>query len=202
MSGGVYSGYSDFWLQPFAITTVVCKLLLWKSYAIYCTQADRVIIAWLCNFPHCTVAKNQGGTMKMKSNQFHPSSPKTRAPCKPPLSVSLTVLLPAAHPLLNDRAQPILIPWSALFHLLYVVRSASSAAGEAISGCKLVECFECPNDFPLILLQCGSSFRCLRFCMARYLFCLLPEQLRRNVWKIRSSNSCRNIFLPQSTGLD
>ena len=38
-------------LQPFAIATVVCKWLLRNSYAIYCTQADRVIIAygWLCS---------------------------------------------------------------------------------------------------------------------------------------------------------
>ena len=31
-------------LQPFAIATVVCKWLLRNSYAIYCTQAGRVII--------------------------------------------------------------------------------------------------------------------------------------------------------------
>ena len=32
-------------LKPFAIATVVCKWLLQNSYGIYCTQADRVIIA-------------------------------------------------------------------------------------------------------------------------------------------------------------
>ena len=30
--------------QPFAIASVVCKWLLWNSYAIYCTQAGQVII--------------------------------------------------------------------------------------------------------------------------------------------------------------
>ena len=59
---------------------------------------------------------------EMKSNQFHPSS----------LSLALRLShfpLRAHHPLLNDRAQPILIPRSPLLHLL-------RCGAAAVPGCK------------------------------------------------------------------